>query len=103
MSDDSDLFVCSLLDKLGRTPLHIAAAKGYTDIVKLLLENGADPHAVDLHGSNPLGEAQNQKIANLLCQYIENKPPQASISYGQNSPVASTSYARSPPRMMAEQ
>ena len=30
-----------------QTPLHLAASKGYTKIVKLLLEHGADPNSID--------------------------------------------------------
>ncbi|BDI28809.1 hypothetical protein CCAX7_008600 [Capsulimonas corticalis] len=36
-----------LRDRLGRTPLLIAAADGYADIVGILLDHGADIHAVD--------------------------------------------------------
>lgn len=54
-------------------------------MVKLLLENGADPYAVDKHGSNPLGEAQNQEIANLLYQYIDKKAVEG-LASGSNAP-----------------
>jgi ankyrin repeat protein len=37
----------------GRTALHIAAAWGHTDVVRLLLENGADPTIVDDEGMAP--------------------------------------------------
>lgn len=30
-----------------QTPLHLAASKGYTIIVQLLLEHGADPNSID--------------------------------------------------------
>lgn len=35
------------------TPLHLAAEKGHTEMVELLLENGADPRAVDSDGRRP--------------------------------------------------
>ncbi len=41
----------------GRSPLHVAALKGYADIVKLLLSRGADPTALDLSGNTPLALA----------------------------------------------
>lgn len=58
------------LNQLDRTPLQIAASKGYIDVVKLLLENNADPNVIDKYGSSPLSEAHNQEIASLLYQYI---------------------------------
>ena len=35
---------CSLQD--GRSPLHLAAEKGYTDIVNILITHGADVDSV---------------------------------------------------------
>lgn len=37
-----------------RTPLHIAAELGHTDIVQILLNHGADPKAKTLYGESPL-------------------------------------------------
>jgi hypothetical protein len=36
--------------QFGRTPLHFAANHGYTRIISLLLESGADPDATDMVG-----------------------------------------------------
>ena len=49
-------------DMKGRTPLHLAADAlprdvGNTDIIQILIEYGADVHAVDNTGSTPLFEA----------------------------------------------
>ncbi|MDX9801002.1 MAG: ankyrin repeat domain-containing protein [Spirochaetia bacterium] len=41
-------------DKSGKTALHIAAKYGYPDIVKFLVEKGADPAAADNLGYNAL-------------------------------------------------
>ena len=41
-------------DALGRTPLHIAAEKGYDDIAIFLVENGADVNFTDANGNTPL-------------------------------------------------
>lgn len=40
-----------------RTPLHFAAAHGHNAIVTYLLENGADPLAVDSDGNRPQATA----------------------------------------------
>ena len=41
-------------DALGRTPLHIAAEKGYGDVAMFLVENGADVNLTDTNGNTPL-------------------------------------------------
>ena len=41
-------------DDKQRTSLHISAANGAEDIVRLLLENGAFPNAKDVNGNTPL-------------------------------------------------
>jgi ankyrin repeat protein len=37
-----------------RTPLHIAAANGFTNIARLLIDNGANPNCRDFDESTPL-------------------------------------------------
>ena len=44
-------------DLYGRTPLALAAKRGYEAGVKFLLDNGADPAAVDITGLTPLAHA----------------------------------------------
>ncbi len=51
-----------------RTCLHLAAAAGHIDIVKFLIENGADPSPRDRWGATPLNDAQDPAII----QYLEN-------------------------------
>jgi len=41
-------------DGNGRTPLHVAAAKGNLDVAKLLLDDGADPGVKDRKAVLPL-------------------------------------------------
>jgi ankyrin repeat protein len=48
-------------DERGRTALHYAAAAGYTDVVALLVERGADVRAADTDGVTPL-DAANGKM-----------------------------------------
>ena len=45
------------LGDVGRTPLHKAAFKGNTEIVKMLLEAGANPNKADKEAKTPLHEA----------------------------------------------
>lgn len=61
------------VDEIGRTPLHWAAARGDVTSVKLLLENGANPHIKGHSGSatnsTPLAVAarrQNPELVELL-------------------------------------
>ena len=44
----------NLKDALGRTPLHIAAKKGYADVVMFLVESGAEVNITDTGGNTPL-------------------------------------------------
>jgi len=41
-------------DEHQRSALHFAAAKGYSDVVEVLLRNGADPNQTDRLGNTPL-------------------------------------------------
>jgi glutaminase len=53
----------------GRTPLHLAAAEGRIDIVKLLLRLGANPSPIDRWGGRPLDDAlrhDHGRVAQIL-------------------------------------
>ena len=41
----------------GSSPLHMAAKRGIPEIVKKLIDLGADVNALDVHGNNPLHAA----------------------------------------------
>jgi hypothetical protein len=51
---------------LDRTPLHIAAEKGYYGIARILVENGAKVMVLDKIGKTPLDLARSGKIIRLL-------------------------------------
>lgn len=55
-------------DDWGRTPLHIATKYGYADLVKLLIENGANVNVEDDKRITPLllaGTITNGDVDNL--------------------------------------
>ena len=57
---------------MGRTALHWAVRRGDLAIVKLLLQNGANPNVVSQLGSNSLhfaAMAENVGIIDLLLNY----------------------------------
>jgi ankyrin repeat protein len=51
---------------LGDTPLHVAAARGHLEVVKLLLSCGADPQLHNKDQQTPTDLAMNSAIVNLL-------------------------------------
>ncbi|KAL2938522.1 Integrin-linked protein kinase 1 [Bienertia sinuspersici] len=60
-----------------RTPLHIAACQGLTEVVELLLKRGAEVDPKDRWGSTPLADAiyyKNQDVIQLLEKHGA-KPP----------------------------
>lgn len=72
-----------------RTPLHWAAARGYIECIKLLLQYGASPGSTDCNGKTPAAlafECNQHATQSLLLNY---KPP--SVREGMhsiNDPVA---------------
>ena len=54
-------------DKQGRTALHYAVDLENEDIIKFLIQNGANPNTKDETGSSPLDEAaMNEDLLKLL-------------------------------------
>jgi ankyrin repeat protein len=53
----SEREIAVLADQNGRTPLHIAAAAGHHQHVKLLIEAKANVNAIDAYGGTPLQDA----------------------------------------------
>lgn len=58
------------IDEYGYTPLHSAAKNGYLEIVKVLVEQGADVNIRTVDGKTPaqLAEAEYPQVAAYLIQ-----------------------------------
>ena len=72
----------------GETPLHVAAEKGHVEVVKLLLEHGANPNARDMYGVTPLHLAARKghvEITKLLLEH--GADPNAKEKLGGETPL----------------
>jgi glutaminase len=62
-----------------RTPLHLAAVEGHFDMIKYLVENGANIDVKDRSGNTPYSEAQRQNGTTQeeqyasICKYLDEK------------------------------
>lgn len=62
----------NLGDYDNRTPLHLAAAEGKLEVVKFLVENGANVNTVDRWNSTPLNEAEKYNHKEVS-EYLTSK------------------------------
>lgn len=58
--------------KTGATPLHVASAKGYLDVMKILLQIGADVDKQDVDGWTPLHAAAHWGQKEAAQVLVEN-------------------------------
>lgn len=54
----------------GRTPLHQAATSGYSEVVEVLINNGADLTATTFEGETPFDYAHSDEIADILSNHV---------------------------------
>ncbi|KAL0873592.1 hypothetical protein Bca101_023297 [Brassica carinata] len=67
-----------ITDSKGKTPLHIAASKGYEDCVLVLLKHGCNIHIRDVSGNTALWEAiskKHQSIFRILYHFAAISDP----------------------------
>ncbi|KAF1741304.1 hypothetical protein MXB_1523 [Myxobolus squamalis] len=69
------LFYFLQLNKIGDTPLHNATWKNYANIVKILVEAGADPTITNNEGKIPLGLAVQAESKAILKKRMCNFSP----------------------------
>ncbi|XP_022238619.1 ankyrin repeat and zinc finger domain-containing protein 1-like isoform X2 [Limulus polyphemus] len=58
----------------GSTLLHVAAKEGQREIVRLLMENGADPSTKDKYGKTPYLMAKDKETRNEFRRFMGNFP-----------------------------
>lgn len=58
--------------KTGATPLHVSAAKGYSRVIRLLIQCGADVNAIDKDGWTPLHAAAHWEQEEACKILVEN-------------------------------
>jgi ankyrin repeat protein len=59
-------------DGYQRTPLHLAVANGFSDVVRWLLSHGADVNATAFNRFTPLHAASDPELVKVLLQYKAN-------------------------------
>ncbi|CAG9989664.1 unnamed protein product [Clonostachys byssicola] len=62
------------------TPLHLATYYDLVELMQLLLENGANPDALDSHGYSPLEVVHSSPAAQLLIEWGASVPPSMVIA-----------------------
>ncbi|KAJ4880863.1 Potassium channel AKT2/3 [Raphanus sativus] len=68
-----------ITDSKGKTPLHLAASRGYEDCVLVLLKHGCNIHIRDVSGNTALWEAISSKhyaIFRILYHFLATTDPQ---------------------------
>lgn len=81
-------------DRMGFTPLHVAAWNGYVELTEYLLQKGANPNVLSQSGNTPLKFA-NPAITKLLLRYgaftNNTAPPVPELRYTPNVYIESSS------------
>lgn len=74
-------------DSRGWTPVMIAAAQGYEDLVEFLLEHNADLNLKDKYGKKAVDKAKNQSVFYMLSSAgVDKRMKQSKDQYSGFSP-----------------
>lgn len=72
----------------GATPLHHAADRGDANLVKFLLDSGANPNRVDISGCTPLWQAIYKRNYEIAFQILGNSQTDPDAGdHGRRSPL----------------
>lgn len=82
-------------DDLSQTPLHIAAGRGYADVVKWLVENGADVNAIAYNGFTPLHLTSDSEIVKTILKHSPNLDIRATDGTPLQRAIRNSAVARS--------
>ncbi|KAJ9579829.1 hypothetical protein L9F63_004501, partial [Diploptera punctata] len=74
-------------DEAYRSPLLIAACRGYSQVVRLLLEKGADPNCQDIDGNNALHLAAYTNNIRIVTMLLNAGTNQRSYDYYARGPL----------------
>jgi ankyrin repeat protein len=69
------------------TALHLASGNGHLELVKLLLENGANPNAVNESNDTPLHKAVENGYLDLVKLLLENGANPNAVGESNNTPL----------------
>lgn len=90
---DSNAFPIDQANEEGWTLLHFAAEQGNADMVRTLLERGADPTVKTLRGRTPYDVALGTMIKAALAKAVQAKTGTSPAPAARPAPAATTSAA----------
>lgn len=68
------------IDELGRTALHLAAPRGNAELIKILLEAGADATVVDADGKTPAELADDATVKSVFAAAVAEREREIQVS-----------------------